>query len=181
MQTYKFDDIVAALQETAPHDWRGFLAARLDVPTEHPPLGGIENGGWKLAYGPTVPPFLASLEEAYDSVDLRYSLGLQLDKDGRIVDVVPDSKAALAGVAPGMKLVALGGRRFARKPAREILQATRGAREPLELILENGDFYHTVQLDGVDGDRYPFLQRNDSKPDRLAQILKPQGAAVVTR
>ena len=181
LKTYEFDDIVAALQETAPYDWRGFLTARLNVPNAHPPLGGIENGGWKLAYSSTVPPLLQSLEEAGKSVDLRYSLGMTLGEDGTIIDVVPDSKAALAGVSPGMKVVALGGRRFARKQAREILQATHGTREPLELILENGDFYHTVELDGVDGDRYPVLQRDDSKPDRLAQILKPQGATVVAR
>ena len=48
--TYDFDDVVAGLNAVAPYDWRGFLRARLDALTPHAPLGGIENGGWRLVY-----------------------------------------------------------------------------------------------------------------------------------
>ena len=38
---YKLDDLVAALNAVAPHDWKGHLMRRVGVPTESPPLDGI--------------------------------------------------------------------------------------------------------------------------------------------
>src|SRR5262249_58455396 len=89
------------------HDWRSFLAARVDSLTPHPPLRGLEDAGWRLAYVDSVPPFLKSLESANEFVDLTCSIGLRVSaKDGVIEDVVPGMAAAAAGIAPGMKLVA---------------------------------------------------------------------------
>ena len=45
--TYTLDDVIAALNEVQPHDWRAFFHARIDEITEHAPLGGIEGGGWR--------------------------------------------------------------------------------------------------------------------------------------
>src|SRR5260370_21242297 len=48
--TYKFEDIVLALNQVSPYDWAHLLRERLDSKSAHAPLGGIENGGWKLIY-----------------------------------------------------------------------------------------------------------------------------------
>jgi len=45
--------VVATLNEVAPFDWRNFLLTRLNSTDFHAPLGGIERGGWKLAYQAT--------------------------------------------------------------------------------------------------------------------------------
>ena len=46
--TYNFDDVVTALNSVQPHDWAGFLKARLDAP-DAPPLDGLSRGGYKLS------------------------------------------------------------------------------------------------------------------------------------
>ena len=50
---YTFDDVVAAMQEIAPYDWRGFFTQRVKSHGPGAPLGGIENSGWKLVYTET--------------------------------------------------------------------------------------------------------------------------------
>jgi hypothetical protein len=55
------------------------------------------------------------------------------------------------------------------------LQATKNG-GPLELLVENVEFYKTVKIDYHDGERYPHLVRDSSQPDMLADIIKPQTA-----
>ena len=50
MVPYKFEDVVAALNQVVPNDWAKLLRERLDSKSPHAPLGGITNGGWKLVY-----------------------------------------------------------------------------------------------------------------------------------
>ena len=45
---YTFDDVVKGLNDVVAYDWAGFLKERLTSKSPHAPLGGIENGGYKL-------------------------------------------------------------------------------------------------------------------------------------
>src|SRR5262249_49947438 len=139
--TYTFDDVVATLNQVAPYDWRGFLTERVEKMQPHAPLGGITSGGWKLEYAETVPDFAEAREEQDDSfVDLRYSLGFTLDKDGVMVDVWPGSPAAKAGLAPGMKLIAVNGQAWKRGMLHDSIRAAKGGPAALELLAQNGSF-----------------------------------------
>ena len=44
---------------------------------------------------------------------------------------------------------------------------------PVELLVENQDYFKTCLLDYHDGEKYPQLERDPSKPDLLSEILKP--------
>jgi predicted metalloprotease with PDZ domain len=131
---YRFEDLVADLKAVVPYDWAGFLNQRLDSTSPHAPLGGVVEGGWQLAFVDSVPKLQKSLEEANKSVDLRYSIGMKLEETGRVLDVVPGRAAANAGIAPGVTLVAVNGRKFKRKVVREAIRAAatqrRAARAP---------------------------------------------------
>src|SRR5258708_18918118 len=50
LKPYTFDDVVAALNAVAPHDWRTFLNERLTSKAPAPPMGGIEQAGWPLGH-----------------------------------------------------------------------------------------------------------------------------------
>ena len=50
LKTYTFDDIVNALNQVVPYDWRGFWTERLTNHGPGAPLGGIEGSGWKVIY-----------------------------------------------------------------------------------------------------------------------------------
>jgi predicted metalloprotease with PDZ domain len=173
VSAYTFDDVVKALNEVAPHDWRGFFDTRVNKPAQRAPLGGIEGSGWKLVYTDGMPALLKAQEGADKFTDLSYSIGLAVKEDGGIKDVVPGMAAEKAGVSPGMKLIAVNGRKWSADILRAAVKATRSERAPLELLLENSQFYRTYSLDYHEGERYPHLERDASKPDLLEQILKP--------
>ena len=170
---YTFDDVVAALNDVAAHDWRRFLEDRLSSLDPHPPTGGIVDGGFKLVYTDEMPKSLKSREEVEETTDVTHSIGLLLDKEGRVVDVVPGLAAAKAGIAPGMRLVAVNGRKWSKQVLREALHATPARREPLELLCENAEYFESYRLDYHDGERYPHLVPEPSRPDLLQAIARP--------
>jgi predicted metalloprotease with PDZ domain len=170
---YGLDDVVKALGQVAPHDWRGFFEARLNSTSQRAPLGGIEGSGWRLAWSDSLSAYERAGEKVWERTDLRLSLGLELDNDGVITDVVPGSAAAQAGLAPGMKPNAVNGRRISVERLREALRAGKNGSEPFELLAEDGDFIRAFRLDWHGGELHPVLVRDASKPDLLSEILKP--------
>jgi hypothetical protein len=72
-----------------------------------------------------------------------------------------------------MKLVAVNGRRFARKVLEDAIRASKGSKQPIELLAENAEFFRTYKVDYSGGLRYPALVRDPSKPDLLGAIIKP--------
>ncbi|MBA4064443.1 MAG: peptidase M61 [Isosphaera sp.] len=168
---YTLDDLVAALNGVAAHDWKGHFARRVSVPTETPPLDGITEGGWKLTYGDKPTPVFEAQESYAKGLNLAPSVGLLLGADGKVTDVVPDGPAAKAGLAPGMKVVAVNGRKYSDAGVKAAVAATKTGGK-LELLTETGEFYKTHAVGYAGGARYPRLERGDG-PDRLADILKP--------
>ena len=71
-----------------------------------------------------------------------------------------------------MKLVAVNGRKWTKDVLLDAIRATQGSKEPLELLLENGDFLKTFRLDYHGGPRFPHLERVAGKPDVVSQVLK---------
>jgi predicted metalloprotease with PDZ domain len=106
------------------------------------------------------------------SIDAVYSIGLNLRDDGGIIDTTEGMPAAKAGIGPGMKVVAVNGRRFSPDVFHDALRAGKNGSEPLELLVENTEYYKTYKLDYHGGDKYPHLVRDASKPDMLSDILK---------
>ncbi|MEP6994840.1 MAG: M61 family peptidase [Acidobacteriota bacterium] len=184
VKTYTFEDVVAALNGVAANDWTTFLRDRIWKVTPRAPLSGIENGGWKLVYTDAKPQLTKASEETSKLYDFWYSLGMMVqgdgtsvsEEDGIIRDVVPGMPAAAAGVGPGMRLVAVNGRRYSDKVLRDALRTGRNAEEPLELLVENVEMFKTCKIDYHDGEKYPHLERDAGKPDVVSAIGKPRTA-----
>jgi len=177
VKTYTFDDVVAALNDIVPYDWRGFWTDRLGNHGPGAPLGGIEGSGWKLVYDENPSEMESAAMSAERAASATYSLGLELREDGTITDTVEGMPAAMGGIGPGMKLVAVNGRRFAGESSRgevlrEALRAAKTSSAPIELLIENTDYYRTYKIDYHGGEKYPHLVRDESKPDLLSDILK---------
>ena len=172
MKTYTFDDVVNALNQTVPYDWRGFWTERLTNHGPGAPLGGIEGAGWRLIYDETPSDMLNSAAGMYHIVPAAFALGLNLSSEGNIVDTIEGEVAAKAGIGPGMKVVAVNGRRFSPEILRDAIKASKDSSATIDLLVENADYYKTYKLDYHGGEKYPHLVRDDSKPDLLADILR---------
>ncbi len=172
VKPYTFDDVVNTLNQVVAYDWRGFWTERLTNHGPGAPLGGIEGSGWKVVYDETPSDMESSAAGAYHSVNAEYSLGLELHDDGAVGDTIEGLPAAKAGIGPGMKVIAVNGRQFSGDILREALKAAKNSTAPIELLVENTDYYKTYKLDYHAGEKYPHLVRDDSKPDLLSEILK---------
>ncbi len=171
--TYTFDEVVETLNKVTPYDWKKFLRDRLDTYGPGAPLGGIMNGGWKLVYDENQSEYTKAMEKVRDAVDARFSIGLSLDDKGGVHDVIVDSPAWKAGIAPGTTIVAVNRRKFNPEILRDALKEGKGNGPNLELLVINGDFYKSFTLNYHDGEKYAHLVRDESKPDVLSDIIKP--------
>lgn len=174
VKPYTLDELAADLNAVAPYDWAKLFADRVTLPLEQPPLGGIELSGWRLTYADAPTELQNAWDQDWgDAADLSASIGLSVKNDGAVADVIPDEAADRAGIAPNMKIVAVNGRRFSTDVLRAAIAATGESDGRLELLAENADYFQTYTLDYHGGEKYPRLQRDDSKPDLLAEITKP--------
>ena len=171
VKTYTFDDVVNTLNQVVAYDWRGFWNERLTSHRPDAPLGGVEGSGWKLVYDENRSEMARTTELEYHTINAAYSIGLLLKEDGEVVDTIEGMDAARAGIGPGMKLLAVNGRRFAPNVFRDALRAGKNSSQPLELLVENTDYFRTFKLDYHGGEKYPHLVRDESQPDMLSDII----------
>ncbi len=171
---YTFDDVVDGLNSVAANDWRAFLTDRVDKVTAHPPMGGIEHGGWHLVYNNEKSIYLDALKKQKKVIEAAYSIGLRVHEDGSIEDIAPDSPASRSDIGPGMSVVAVNGRKFSPDVLHDALKASAGTKQPLDLLIENHAFFTEHPLDYHDGLRIPHLERDGKTPDVLDQIIAPK-------
>jgi predicted metalloprotease with PDZ domain len=171
---YTFDDVVAGLNGVVANDWATFLRSRVDSHAYQAPLGGLENGGYKLTYTDKPNSWSELVNLQRGSFDFWYSLGLHVDKPGMISDVLKGGISDKGGVGPGMQIIAVNGRAYTPDVLKAAVHNSKGSGPAVELIVENTGYYKIIKLDYHDGERYPQLERVASVPDRLDDILKPE-------
>jgi predicted metalloprotease with PDZ domain len=172
---YEFPDIAGNLTAIEPYDWQGFLEKRLTTKSPRAPLDGISNGGYKLEYSDKANEYARALETRDHGVNAWYSLGITTG-DETIHDVLVDSPAYKAGLGPGMKLVAINGRRATEELLHAAIRDAKGSTEPIELIVENAGYFKVVKIDYHEGEKYPHLVRQANTAALLDDILKPMVA-----
>jgi len=170
---YTFDDIVHTLNEVAPYDWARLLTERVNTINTHAPLGGVEQGGWKLVYNDKPNAFVEAAEKSFKVSDFTYSLGFATVEDGKLDDVEVGSPAYKAGIGPGMKLIAVNGRKWSPEVLHAAIKTAKETHQPVELLVENAQFFKTYAVQYFEGERNPHLERVPEAPDVLGQILKP--------
>lgn len=170
---YTFDDVVRTLNDVAPYDWARLLNERVKATSSHASLGGIDRGGWKLVYTGKPNAFTQAIEKLAKFADVSYSLGFAVQQDGRFSDVIVGSPAYQAGIGPGMRLVAVNERKWSPESLHAAINAAQGSNQPIELLVENAQFFKTYKVDYHDGEKNPHLERVSDQPDILGDMLKP--------
>ena len=170
VKTYTFEDIVNTLNGLAPYDWRKFWVERLTNHGPGAPLGGVEGSGWKLVFNDTPSDLTKAEEDNREGTDSRFSVGLELRADGTVGDTVEGMPAPKAGIGPGMKVLAVDGRKFSKNVWRDALKAAKNTSVPFDVMVENADYIRTVKVDYHGGEKFPHLERDASKPDMLSEI-----------
>jgi predicted metalloprotease with PDZ domain len=172
LKTYTFDQLVQALNSVQPYDWSGFFHERLSSTSEQSPVGGIEEGGWKVEFNDK-PPESARRASAPSGVDASYSLGLELSSNGTVQDCFVGGLAFNAGIMPGMKVVAINDRAFTPDLVNDALKESKTSAQTIRFLTVNDDYYKEYLLTYEGGPRYPHLVRVEGKPDLLDALAKP--------
>ncbi len=170
---YTFEDVVHTLNEVTPYDWASLLKERVGSTSTHAPLGGIEADGWKLVYNEQPNMFTKAAEKKFKFADFSYSLGFTVTKDGKLEDVIVGSPAYQSGIGAGMKLIAVNERKWTPEVLHSTIQAAKGNAAPIDLLVENGQFFQTYSVTYHDGDKNPHLERVSGRPDLLELMLAP--------
>jgi predicted metalloprotease with PDZ domain len=179
--TYTSSDVATALNAVQPYDWASFLHNWLDGVGQQVPLeSGIEASGWRLVYTDQPSRYQNALENVGEGelegagVNAMFSVGLFLDRQGKVEDVLWNGPAFKAGLAPGMKLVAIDGQPYTAAVLRSEIDQAQKSRNPLQITAEGDGVteVYTVHYDG--GLKYPHLVRVPDETDTLQQILAPK-------
>ncbi len=120
-------------------------------------------------------------EQSHDRVSLdatsyaTASIGLLLQKDGSIFDVVPGTPAYDAGLGPSMKVVAVDGHTYSPEVLTESIAHPPNGK--ISLTVSNFDTVQTREIRYAGGVRNPHLEPIPGRHDYLSEILAPRAPA----
>lgn len=174
--TYTFDDVAATLNEVQPYDWATYLRQRLNEHARGAPLEGLTRGGYRLVYTDTPTEFMRNQMSDAHNADFTYSIGFVVGRENVLSQVQWGGPAYNAGLTVGTTIVAVNGIAYETSEMRNAIRNAQSSRDPIELIVRQGERYRTVRVDYHGGLRYPRLERIPGTPDRLADILAPRAS-----
>jgi len=171
---YTFDDVVKALNAVYPYDWASFLNERLTRTGQNvgAPLDGLARAGYRLVYDDKASDYIRNSETKRGTTNLVYSLGMTINRDGGLRNVLWDGPAFKAGLTEGMKIIAVNDRAYDGGRFKEALAAAHatGNSDKITLLVQDGEYFRSIPFDYHDGLRYPHLERIDGVPDLLKSI-----------
>jgi predicted metalloprotease with PDZ domain len=170
---YTREELVKILNSLAPHDWSGLIHRRIEIAQTLFDPTVAEKLGYKFVLHKEPPVVAGDVFRGAPGNDTLDSLGFTCSEDGIIRNMMLDSPADAAKLAPGMRVKQVGGEPFSRTKLTEALvKAQEGG--DVELQIQDGDSQFAVKIPYHDGPRYWALIRDETKPDLLEEILKPR-------
>jgi predicted metalloprotease with PDZ domain len=172
LKPYREEDVYAALNSVVAADWRAIIRHHLDTLGTAALDAGLESTGWKLTYSAEKNTWIEMRDKESMGTYRMDSIGVSVDKDGAIIDASEVRPAAQAGIGPGMKLVAVNGRKYSAEVLDAAIAAAKGSHKPIELLIDSGDYFRIISVPYFDGPRFPHLVRITDQPDTLSEVLK---------
>ena len=166
-------EIIKQLQSVAPFDWNGLISRRIESFQQQfdPEVASLL--GYSFEITSEKPKISANTFRQRSGVDLLDSLGLSISSSGEVKNVLLDSPADKAMLAPQQKILAVDDHKWSeQRILNSVKQAVQG--EPVKLLVLDHDRIKPVQIQYYRGLVYWNLTRDDSKKDWLPQILTPR-------
>jgi len=163
---YTRRDIVNSLETVYPGaDWSALIERYIESPgstitSDLPPLLG-----WRVVESDEPD------DDARAGELLASTLGLGLARDGEVTSLVAGAPADRAGLAEGMTVLAVNDHAYSPDAMREAIEAS-PRRGGLTLLVEWNERVRSYEIDYAQGPRYHRLERVESDPDLLDDILQ---------
>jgi predicted metalloprotease with PDZ domain len=101
------------------------------------------------------------------------SIGLEVTRDGTVVDAIPGMPAFESGLSPYLKINGVNGREFSVEGLRRAIQDAKTTTGAIEVEVVNAGKLVAYNVNYHGGNRFPHLERVRDAPDYLDEILKP--------
>lgn len=172
MLGFEEDEVIAALNGLHPYDWQGLIDRAIKDAQDALPLEVVPLLGYRIEFRGEATKYDNDREKNGKYASAYHSLGMAVSSDGSVSGaLVPGMPADVAGLAPGMKVVGVNGKKFTLDRFRDAIKDST-TRRNVELLILDGDLFKTFTLPYAEGARYLHLVRHEDSPDRLAAILK---------
>jgi predicted metalloprotease with PDZ domain len=171
---FTLDDIVRDMNAVVPLDWKQFLTSKIGERATPTPISALELSGYRLAMVEEPTPFFKDAEKRAGEVNLAFSLGLVIGKNGHVAQVVWDGPAFKAGLTNAAEIVAVNGRTYSDSAIRDAVTAAKNGTEPIRLIVKSGSRVREVAIPYSAGHRYPRLTQMGGVEGSLDLLLKPR-------
>lgn len=174
-RTYDVEEVVRSLNALAEHDWAAMFDAAIHRRDPSVPLEGIERGGYRLVYRSYRNDFCKSFDALAGQFDMRFSIGLTMGDDGTVQEVMWGSPAFDAGLTAGALIQQVNGEEYRHERiAAAIEEATSGQPLTLTVRARSQSRPRDILVDYREGHRFPHLEAQPGKPQRLQSILAPR-------
>ena len=104
-----------------------------------------------------------SRDKVRKAMDLSFSVGLSVGREGKVSRVMWDSPAFNAGITNGATLIAINGHAYNDDDFKQAIRDAKGTTKPITLLVRQGDYFRTVSIAWNGGLRYPHLEKIDPK------------------
>ncbi|HET9030931.1 MAG TPA: hypothetical protein VFN49_12230 [Candidatus Aquilonibacter sp.] len=171
--TYTRADLEHYLNEVVPYDWHGFFQRYVYSISPLPPTDELARAGYRLVFTAKPNKYIEARDKVDKSITSWYDAGVDLSDKGKVEDVRQNAAAWNAGLAPGMKIVAVDNREFTPDVWNSAIAQTSSSTRPITLLVAHGDNYDTLTLHYTGGTKVPHLVRIPGTTDMLADIVRP--------
>jgi predicted metalloprotease with PDZ domain len=175
--TYDFEEVVRTMSAVQPYDWASFLDKRIRQPAQPAPLAGIDKGGYKIVWKEAPNVYEKERMKNNNTVDLTFSIGLTLDKEGKVTSTLWNGPAFNVGIVNGAKIIAVGGVAYTKDLLMAAVTAAKDEKKPVKLLIERNKRYSEVEIKYSGGLRYAYLEPKAKGEMPIDQLLKPRRAS----
>jgi predicted metalloprotease with PDZ domain len=171
VRPYGLSEVIDVLNHVVQYNWTEHLNNRLYSNAPEAPLDGLRRAGWQLTYVENESGFWQNIHSLQGNMlNESYSLGLMIQTDGLISDVLHGSPADEAGLVSGMHLKSINDKSFSTDALRTAINVG----GDLKLVTDEGGVVRPTVVKYRGGERYPRLIPIEGSTDMFAAIARPR-------
>ncbi|MFC1485424.1 hypothetical protein ACFL55_00140 [Candidatus Latescibacterota bacterium] len=172
--SFDLNDIISSLSELADEPWAALIDQKTNETEKEFHPDGITQSGYSFTFTDEKSDFLKFQENnrIHRHIYVQ-SVGLRINAEGIINNVVPGGPADQAGLYDGVKVIGVNGKTFSYDMFENAVRNTTTSGNLTLLTLEADTFFE-YKIDYNGGLRYSKLVPVDGKRDWLKEIMAPK-------
>ena len=171
--SFDLTEILTLLDELADQPWAKLIDQKINQTEEEFDPVGMALIGYQCIYTDQKSDYQKQMESERSQQRYQKSVGMAVNEDGIIGNVVPGSPADQAGLYDGVIVVGVNGKTFSYKLFENAVRNTSTSGNLTLLTLEADTFFE-YKIDYNGGLRYSKLVPVDGKRDWLKEIMAPK-------